>query len=66
MISCAILDPSCQIQGIYKKYYYPYKFLCIDEKMVAGRGCTKWKQYTTDNPMKFRFKIFVFCDAETN
>ena len=34
--------------------------------MVPWRGRIKWKQYCPDKPVKFGFKVFVLCDAETN
>ena len=51
---------------LLKNYFSSNKTICIDEKIIAWKSRTNWKQYASEKPTNFGFKVFVLCDSNAN
>ena len=49
----------------YKKYFYPFQKLVIDESLMLFKGRLAFKQYLPNKRHRFGIKFFVLCDCET-
>lgn len=49
----------------FKKYFYPFQKVVIDESLVLFKGRLVFKQYIPSKRHRFGIKLFVLCDCET-
>lgn len=49
--------------GNCERAYNPESDLCIDEELVAFRGCCSFKVYMKSKPDRYGIKIWTLCDA---
>lgn len=49
----------------YRKYFYPFQKLVIDESLMLFKGRLIFKQYIPSKRHRFGIKLFVLCDCET-
>lgn len=55
-----------EIIKFWKKFYYPYKQLAIDETIIPFYCRVKFSVYNPMKPEKWGFKVYSFCDAINN
>ena len=49
----------------YRKYFYPFRNVVIDESLMLFKGRVAFKQYIPSKRHRFGVKLFVLCDCET-
>ena len=49
----------------FKKAYYPYQDVSIDEMVIKWKGRSKYKMYNPMKPEKYHIKTFGLCCATT-
>ena len=49
----------------YRKYFYPFQKLVIDESLMLFKGRLVFKQYIPSKRHRFGIKLFVLCDCES-
>ena len=49
----------------YKKYFYPFQKLIIDESIMPFKGRIYLKQFNPHKRHRFGIKLFILCDCET-
>lgn len=49
----------------YRKYFYPFRKVVIDESLMLFKGRVAFKQYIPSKRHRFGVKLFVLCDCET-
>lgn len=59
------LAPFISLNVLWKKYYYPQKFLCLDESIIPFYGRHYLTNYNKCKPTKWGFKAFTLCDCNT-
>ena len=53
------------LSAVYPQYYYPSRYLSIDEMMVGTRCRISFLQYLPKKPTKFGIKVWVNAEAKT-
>lgn len=60
------IKPLCsQIRNACHQNYHPGQQITIDERMVASKALTIFKQYLKSKQTPWGFKLFVLADSET-
>lgn len=49
----------------FRKYFYPFRKVVIDESLMLFKGRLAFKQYIPSKRHRFGVKLFVLCDCET-
>ena len=49
----------------FRKAFYPFQPLAVDEMMIAFKGRSSIKQYMPLKPIKRGFKVWALCDGDT-
>ena len=49
----------------YKKYFYPFQKMVVDEAIILFKGRLVFKQYIPTKRHRFGIKLFVLCDCDT-
>lgn len=49
----------------YKKYFYPFQKMVVDESLLLCKGRLVFKQYIPSKRHRFGIKLFVLCDYDT-
>ena len=49
----------------YKKYFYPFQKMVVDESLLLYKGRLIFKQYIPSKRRRFGIKLFVLCDCDT-
>jgi len=49
----------------YKKYFYPFQKMVVDESLLLYKGRLVFKQYIPTKRHRFGIKLFVLCDCDT-
>lgn len=49
----------------YRKYFYPFQKLVIDESLMLFKGRLVFKQYIPSKRHRFGIKLFILCDCES-
>ena len=45
--------------------YVPHEHVTVDEAMVPFKGCSGFKQFMKDKPVKYGIKLWLLADAVT-
>lgn len=53
------------VREIFKKTFYPFENLCIDESLLLWKGRLSFKIYIPSKRHRFGIKLFVLCDVLT-
>jgi len=59
------LGPFIWINSLLKKYYYPKKFLCLDEYIISFYGKHNFTTYNKLKQSKSGNKAYTFCELNT-
>lgn len=49
----------------YKKYFYPFQKIVIDESLLLYKGRLVFKQFIPTKRHRFGIKLFILCDCDT-
>lgn len=60
-----IREPYNKLRKTFKKSFYPFKNVCIDESLLIYKGRLSFKQYIPSKRSRFGIKSFVLCDCKT-
>lgn len=60
-----IRDVLEMVRERFKKYFYPFQKLVVDESLVLFKGRLIFKQYIRTKRHRFGIKIYVICDCKT-
>lgn len=54
------------LQAACKRLFIPGKCVSVDERMVKCKGRAPFTQYMPKKPVKWGFKVFAACDAQSS
>ncbi|XP_078045556.1 piggyBac transposable element-derived protein 4 isoform X2 [Augochlora pura] len=60
-----IREPFDKLRETFKKSFFPFKNLCIEESLLLFKGRLFFKQYIPSKRNSFGIKSFVLCDCST-